>query len=263
MAASNGLHIAIANWRFRVSAPVAEQGRLERFLKSFAGSRVPAYRDVGIVDAWVVPVDADTFTTITFYSSDAGMHEGIASLPESGNMHGGIYDQVDAVAARFGPATDIFHLGAHSSLQAIEQRARSHPDDEEKQRFASIATWRIRDDAGVWPDGSDPAEIPPGALYSRFLGAAADKILVQPEAHGMIGGWSIDAGDGVITFLSLYMDAEGMAGAWAEVSAEGGLGVEVHRYLEPIDRIAGPVIDLIMLGTEYPESTEAAGESGR
>jgi hypothetical protein len=221
-----------------------------RFVQLVARNRLPAYRDVGIVNAWVVPVGDDGFASVAIYSSAEGMREGVASLRATGEARGGIYDQITQVRSWLGPMTDIFHVGAHSALQTMEQRSGHVRDRTRSRRHISIASWRIRTDLDAWPDGTRPASIPAGEHYPHFLETVSKLILVRPEEHGMIGGWSIDTGEGTITFLSLYMDAEGMASAWDEVMAGGELGENVRRYLELVERIAGPAIDVFAVGTE-------------
>jgi hypothetical protein len=255
MAKLNGMHVAIATWRFRPTdrdstERVRPADRLVRFLHSFAGSRVPIYRDFGIVNAWVVPNGDDAFVTVTVYSSAVGMREGLTSLPTSGEAHGGIYDQIAPEQGRTGPMTDIFHLNAHSSLQNIEHRLSQEPDAGRARRHLTIATWRIRTDVGAWPDGTNPATVPVDDLFQRFLTSARELIALEPGDHGLIGEWAVDTGEGTITYLSLYADARGMESAWREVVAEGQQGTNFHQYLELLERFSGPVLDLFTMAND-------------
>jgi hypothetical protein len=255
MAMSGGMHVAIATWRFRdldpgTAAAVPAADRLARFLKEFAAARTPLYRDLGIIFSWVAQTDSDSFTTITGYASEEGLRHGVATLPQTGDMRSFVYDKVESISGRVGPMVDIFHIGPYSALRILEERGRNHPAKVRNQRFVSIATWRIREDVESWPDGTDPRTVMPADRFAEFLRSAGALVLVQPESHGMIGGWAVDTGDSTITFFFRYADAQGLASAWAEVTDRRQLGADVERYLDLIERVAGPVFDLIELGEE-------------
>ena len=265
MANPNAMHAAIATWQFRRNAEsdapagTAPDDHVRRFLNSIARSRLPLYRDYGIVLALAVPIDAASFITVTVYSSVEGLTEGVADLPVTGDMHSEIYDQVVPVQARVGPMTNIYHLSAHSTLRTLEQQSPLDADDRERSRFIRISTWLIRDEGITWPDGTQPQSIPVAERCQRFLRVVKRWMATRPAIEGMINRSVVDTGAGAITFLAIFIDAESCAAAWSDLTGETGGDLRLADYLDLVEQIAGPVIDLIRLANETDESPESNG----
>lgn len=269
MATPTAMHAAIAIWQFRrpqaSSAPAeaADADRARRFLRSVARSRLPVYRDYGIVFALAVLTEADGLTTVTVYSSIEGLTEGVANLPATGGLHGEIYDRVVPVKAPLlGPMTDIFHLSKHSTLRTLERDALSEPAERDRSEFMHISTWRIRDDGVTWPNGMQPRSIPVDERWQQFQRTVKAWMASRQEITGMINGWVVNTGDGGITFLAMFIDA-GSCAAWTDLTADAEGDLRLTDYLELIEQSSGPVIDLIRLGNEPDEAAGEESESDR
>jgi hypothetical protein len=266
MATPTAMHAAIATWQFQrapeSSAAVegADDDRVRRFLRSIARSRLPVYRDYGIVFALAMPIGADSFTTVTVYASVEGLTEGVAKLPVTGEMHGEIYDQVVPIRARLGPMTDVYHLSQQSALRTLERRSRRGSGEREDPRIMRVSTWQIRDEGITWPDGTQPQSIPVSERCQRFLRIVKKWMASRQATDGLTNRWVIDTGAGTITFLAIFVDAESAAAGWADFTGESRGDLQLTDYIELIEEMSGPVIDLMRLGNDPDEAPDDNGD---
>ena len=257
MVRSDALHVAIDFWCTPDTdhPGLTSTDLIDRIALAPEPRWLPMFRFCGGVLRWAVPVGPRTIATLSIFASGEGMRASSESArTTTARISTSPRARARVISHATGPLIDLFSHGsnANSTLRVLEREGRGQLIDMPDSRFLTMVRLRYRFDGDPLPNGAFLRDIPPDDRFAQYQRAMAPTIAPHLNQHSLVGCWRADTCLDSFTGIGIYASACEMEAGWQIFLRPGSDVLSLCRNIECIDRVAGPVTDLMLAGVEPP-----------
>jgi hypothetical protein len=253
---SDAQHVSIDFWQLPACdrACLTSTGLIDRLALNPAPRWLPMFRYCGGFLRWALPVGINSIATVSIFTSGEGMRDfeirAEYNCPDLDFIEHG----VTLISRTTGPLVDMFSHGsnANSTLRVLEREGRDALIDTPDARFLTIVHWRYKFDGDPLPDGRFLRDIPPDDRFDEYQRAMVPMIAPHLNEYSLVGCWRANTGVDSFTGIGIYASPTEMEVGWQFNRSPGSELRAICRNLECVDRVAGPITDLMLVSAEQP-----------